>query len=178
MSHRTWCNADSWCERTDSDKHYRLNQPPAVLLLSRLYRSTSDCLRLTGVLSLWPVCGPLIVAFLSLHPLRWAQFFICPLMIRDAIDREVEAVDSGESRRISPPPRWEVKFQLFLELNFYCCSFAHYRFPLVVSSFYTSPSVCQSTSWRSRRTPTGRRCCLAVWPNLDTLWASSAGVSW
>lgn len=34
------------------------------------------------------------------HPLRWAQFFICPLMIRDAIDREVEAVDSGEC--ISP----------------------------------------------------------------------------
>lgn len=28
---------------------------------------------------------------------RWAQFFICPLMIEDAIDREVEAVDSGES---------------------------------------------------------------------------------
>lgn len=28
--------------------------------------------------------------------LRWAQFFICPLMIEDAIDREVEAVDSGE----------------------------------------------------------------------------------
>lgn len=27
---------------------------------------------------------------------RWAQFFICPLMIEDAIDREVEAVDSGE----------------------------------------------------------------------------------
>uniref|UniRef100_A0A3B3XWP3 Nardilysin a (N-arginine dibasic convertase) n=2 Tax=Poecilia mexicana TaxID=48701 RepID=A0A3B3XWP3_9TELE len=25
---------------------------------------------------------------------RWAQFFICPLMIRDAINREVEAVDS------------------------------------------------------------------------------------
>ncbi|XP_053484659.1 nardilysin isoform X1 [Ictalurus furcatus] len=25
---------------------------------------------------------------------RWAQFFICPLMIRDAIEREVEAVDS------------------------------------------------------------------------------------
>ncbi|CAL8284270.1 unnamed protein product [Lota lota] len=25
---------------------------------------------------------------------RWAQFFICPLMIRDAVDREVEAVDS------------------------------------------------------------------------------------
>ncbi|XP_014879406.1 nardilysin-like isoform X1 [Poecilia latipinna] len=28
---------------------------------------------------------------------RWAQFFICPLMIRDAINREVEAVDSGAS---------------------------------------------------------------------------------
>lgn len=27
---------------------------------------------------------------------RWAQFFICPLMIKDAIEREVEAVDSGE----------------------------------------------------------------------------------
>uniref|UniRef100_A0AAY4A2R5 Nardilysin n=1 Tax=Denticeps clupeoides TaxID=299321 RepID=A0AAY4A2R5_9TELE len=25
---------------------------------------------------------------------RWAQFFICPLMIKDAVDREVEAVDS------------------------------------------------------------------------------------
>ncbi|XP_077572691.1 nardilysin b isoform X2 [Stigmatopora nigra] len=25
---------------------------------------------------------------------RWAQFFICPLMIQDAVDREVEAVDS------------------------------------------------------------------------------------
>ncbi|TSL47684.1 Nardilysin [Bagarius yarrelli] len=25
---------------------------------------------------------------------RWAQFFICPLMIRDAVEREVEAVDS------------------------------------------------------------------------------------
>lgn len=30
---------------------------------------------------------------------RWAQFFICPLMIEDAVDREVEAVDSGESKR-------------------------------------------------------------------------------
>ncbi|XP_046874400.1 nardilysin-like [Hypomesus transpacificus] len=29
---------------------------------------------------------------------RWAQFFICPLMIRDAIDREVEAVDSEFQR--------------------------------------------------------------------------------
>jgi len=29
---------------------------------------------------------------------RWAQFFICPLMIEDAIDREVEAVDSGEQQ--------------------------------------------------------------------------------
>ncbi|XP_034035200.1 nardilysin-like [Thalassophryne amazonica] len=25
---------------------------------------------------------------------RWAQFFICPLMVEDAVDREVEAVDS------------------------------------------------------------------------------------
>ncbi|XP_016520235.1 nardilysin-like isoform X1 [Poecilia formosa] len=25
---------------------------------------------------------------------RWAQFFICPLMVQDAVDREVEAVDS------------------------------------------------------------------------------------
>uniref|UniRef100_A0A3P9NF68 Nardilysin b (N-arginine dibasic convertase) n=1 Tax=Poecilia reticulata TaxID=8081 RepID=A0A3P9NF68_POERE len=25
---------------------------------------------------------------------RWAQFFICPLMVQDALDREVEAVDS------------------------------------------------------------------------------------
>lgn len=39
------------------------------------------------------------------------------------------------------------------------------------------PSVYQSTSWLSHLTPTGRRCYLAVWPNLDTLWASSAGVS-
>ena len=28
---------------------------------------------------------------------RWAQCFICPLMSEDAVDREVEAVDSGES---------------------------------------------------------------------------------
>lgn len=33
-----------------------------------------------------------VFAFFS----RWAQFFIHPLMIRDAIDREVEAVDSGK----------------------------------------------------------------------------------
>ncbi|XP_062326122.1 nardilysin-like isoform X1 [Osmerus eperlanus] len=32
---------------------------------------------------------------------RWAQFFICPLMIRDAINREVEAVDS-EFQRAKP----------------------------------------------------------------------------
>ena len=32
---------------------------------------------------------------------RWAQFFICPLMIEDAIEREVEAVDSGESLSLS-----------------------------------------------------------------------------
>lgn len=32
---------------------------------------------------------------------RWAQFFIHPLMIRDAIDREVEAVDSGKNSQLS-----------------------------------------------------------------------------
>uniref|UniRef100_H3CJ00 Nardilysin b (N-arginine dibasic convertase) n=1 Tax=Tetraodon nigroviridis TaxID=99883 RepID=H3CJ00_TETNG len=30
-------------------------------------------------------------------PDRWAQFFICPLMMEDAVDREVEAVDSASS---------------------------------------------------------------------------------
>lgn len=28
---------------------------------------------------------------------RWAQFFIHPLMMRDAINREVEAIDNGKS---------------------------------------------------------------------------------
>lgn len=89
------------------------------------------------------------------HPLRWAQFFICPLMIRDAIDREVEAVDSGEC----PSP-------VFLS-----------SFLLLITAVLPCSRVLQSTSWLSRRTPTGRRCCLAVWPNPDTQWASSAGVS-
>lgn len=44
--------------------------------------------------SLFPLSGPWAN---GPSPPRWAQFFICPLMIRDAIDREVEAVDSGES---------------------------------------------------------------------------------
>lgn len=34
--------------------------------------------------------------WISLFYNRWAQFFICPLMIEDAVDREVEAVDSGK----------------------------------------------------------------------------------
>lgn len=37
----------------------------------------------------------------SSHCFRWAQFFIHPLMVWDAIDREVEAVDSGKSNMIS-----------------------------------------------------------------------------
>lgn len=86
MGHRMWCNTDSWCVLTDSDNHYRLSQPPCCLWCLSVYiwLFVSD---------LWP----LIIAHLSCRPLRWAQFFICPLMIRDAIDREVEAVDSGES---------------------------------------------------------------------------------
>ncbi|CAK6980462.1 nardilysin b [Scomber scombrus] len=36
---------------------------------------------------------------------RWAQFFICPLMIEDAIDREVEAVDSGNAQTLKHEPR-------------------------------------------------------------------------
>uniref|UniRef100_A0A3P8V745 Nardilysin convertase n=1 Tax=Cynoglossus semilaevis TaxID=244447 RepID=A0A3P8V745_CYNSE len=36
---------------------------------------------------------------------RWAQFFICPLMIRDAIDREVEAVDSGNAQTLKQEPK-------------------------------------------------------------------------
>lgn len=35
--------------------------------------------------------------FIALFCFRWAQFFIHPLMIQDAIDREVEAVDSGKN---------------------------------------------------------------------------------
>ncbi|RLW05719.1 hypothetical protein DV515_00004742 [Chloebia gouldiae] len=36
---------------------------------------------------------------------RWAQFFIHPLMIRDAIDREVEAVDSGNADTLKHEPK-------------------------------------------------------------------------
>ncbi|KAG8518954.1 Nardilysin, partial [Galemys pyrenaicus] len=36
---------------------------------------------------------------------RWAQFFIHPLMIRDAIDREVEAVDSGNAETLKHEPK-------------------------------------------------------------------------
>ncbi|KAM7387815.1 hypothetical protein PAMP_024028 [Pampus punctatissimus] len=42
---------------------------------------------------------------------RWAQFFICPLMIEDAIDREVEAVDSEyQLARPSDSHRTEMLF--------------------------------------------------------------------
>lgn len=51
-------------------------------------------------------------------------------------------------------------------------------FPLYSSFLSLSPPGCQSTSWLSLRTPTGRRCCLAVWPKRGTLWASFVGVSW
>ncbi|KAF7247013.1 Nardilysin [Varanus komodoensis] len=36
---------------------------------------------------------------------RWAQFFIHPLMIKDAIDREVEAVDSGNAETLKHIPK-------------------------------------------------------------------------
>lgn len=62
---------------------------------------------------------PLIIASLSCRPLRWAQFFICPLMIRDAIDREVEAVDSGESRRLCASLHHAGKLNCTWELNFF-----------------------------------------------------------
>lgn len=35
----------------------------------------------------------------------------------------------------------------------------------------------QSTSWPGRLIPIVRRCCLAVWPDPDIPWPSSAGVS-
>ncbi|XP_063057028.1 nardilysin b isoform X2 [Engraulis encrasicolus] len=42
---------------------------------------------------------------------RWAQFFICPLMIQDAVDREVEAVDSEyQLARPSDSQRKEMLF--------------------------------------------------------------------
>lgn len=63
----------------------------------------STCVHLDLIVYVWSVLclsvGPSSLWLLPLCPvvLRWAQFFICPLMIRDAIDREVEAVDSGGS---------------------------------------------------------------------------------
>ncbi|CAJ1059630.1 nardilysin b [Xyrichtys novacula] len=45
---------------------------------------------------------------------RWAQFFICPLMIEDAVDREVEAVDSEyQLARPSDSHRKEMLFGSF-----------------------------------------------------------------
>lgn len=78
----------------------------------------------------------LIIVCLSRLPLRWAQFFICPLMIRDAIDREVEAVDSGESWRLCSSillaEKLNFNFKLFIscvaELSS-CSSF--FRTPLL-----------------------------------------------
>ncbi|KAM8888335.1 nardilysin b [Synchiropus picturatus] len=42
---------------------------------------------------------------------RWAQFFICPLMIEDAVDREVEAVDS--EYQLAKPSDCHRKWMLF-----------------------------------------------------------------
>ena len=44
-------------------------------------------------------------------------------------------------------------------------------------SFAVFSPPLKSTSWPSRPTPTGRRCCSAVWQNPDIPWASSVGVS-
>lgn len=120
-----------------------------------MHRSASECPCLPPCPLSIPAGQSLMVFRLPVCPLRWAQFFICPLMIRDAIDREVEAVDSGEC--LSPV------FLLSL--------------PLLITAVLCCSPVLQSTSSLSRRTPTGRRCCLAVWPNRGTRWASSAGVS-
>ncbi|MBN3307302.1 NRDC protein, partial [Amia calva] len=49
---------------------------------------------------------------------RWAQFFICPLMIKDAIDREVEAVDSEyQLARPSDSHRKEMLFGSLAKTN-------------------------------------------------------------
>lgn len=174
INRRIWCNTDSrW------DKQYRLNQPRSILVLSL---SVGIWLPESDLCPLSLACmRPLIISSLCFPLLRWAQFFICPLMIRDAIDREVEAVDSGESwcLKCSPFCIWSTSFhplysrvllsQLFTHITVFLCR---------LNMFCFSPSPCQSTSWLSRQTPTGRRCCSAVWPNLDTLWANSAGVSW
>ncbi len=75
------------------------------------------CVSVDIWLSVSDLC-PLIITSLSCHPLRWAQFFICPLMIRDAIDREVEAVDSGESWCLCAPLLCAEK------LNFSCLTWS------------------------------------------------------
>ncbi|XP_066537001.1 nardilysin isoform X2 [Hoplias malabaricus] len=49
---------------------------------------------------------------------RWAQFFICPLMIKDAIEREVEAVDSEfQLARPSDSHRKEALFGSFAKAD-------------------------------------------------------------
>lgn len=53
---------------------------------------------------------------------RWAQFFICPLMLEDAVDREVEAVDSGESAAVPS--------QILLFINHNWCSSSSSEFQL------------------------------------------------
>lgn len=103
MNRRIWCNTDSWC-----DKQYKLNQPRSILVLSL---SVGIWLPQSDLCPLSLACmRPLIMSSLCFPLLRWAQFFICPLMIRDAIDREVEAVDSGES--------WCLKCSPFLYLEY------------------------------------------------------------
>lgn len=78
-----------------------------------------------AVMTAWPITGTFIKqdAF-QLYPtdrvfvcFRWAQFFICPLMIEDAIDREVEAVDSGESSLI----QMSALHNAFIHLSLWCC---------------------------------------------------------
>lgn len=73
-----------------------------VMFISRPIQSSVIRIRLHLIVPVCPAssrysrCSVLDGIPSVCHPLRWAQFFICPLMIRDAIDREVEAVDSGE----------------------------------------------------------------------------------
>lgn len=72
--------------------------------------------------------------------LRWAQFFICPLMIRDAIDREVEAVDSGGSWCLCASLLHSEKLIL---VHIKCFS-AFSAFFFVPSYLFLCPSVCLS----------------------------------
>lgn len=81
---------------TKSNSIIQCRSPGIYLKTNQLLSAV--CISLHLIASLWPVSWSLIIVSVSHHPRRWAQFFICPLMIRDAIDREVEAVDSGESR--------------------------------------------------------------------------------